>query len=72
MAEKGRSGDGGAAMAEKGRSAARRVLRLQERLRRAWQPAEVPRPEAPRSSGWAAVSVFIRAFLCERGASAWF
>ncbi|XP_037986430.1 elongin-A-like isoform X2 [Motacilla alba alba] len=39
MAEKGRSGGG--AMAEKGRSAARRLLGLQERLRRARQPAEI-------------------------------
>ncbi|XP_059325058.1 elongin-A-like [Ammospiza nelsoni] len=39
VAEKGRSG--GAAMAEKGRSAVRRLLGLQERLRRAQQPAEI-------------------------------
>ncbi|XP_054485647.2 elongin-A-like [Agelaius phoeniceus] len=51
MAEKGRSGGGGAvvekgqsgggSVVEKGRSAARSVLGLQERLRRARQPAEI-------------------------------
>lgn len=59
-AEQGRSGG---VMAEKGRGAARKVLELQERLRSAQQPVEVPGQETKRGSCWAVICVFIRAFL---------
>lgn len=69
MAEKGR---GGATVAGKGRSAARRLLGLRERLLRARRPAEVLGERAEPDRSWVVISVFIRAFLCEISASAWF